>query len=125
MKRLLKILLSYFPTKLPVGLTQFEAWATDIMDITGRVADEESMRFVLASELLHSDAKKGSVPKNYFASRMRKLAANQVAGYVLQEIKAKQEALKKAAAAEEAKLQQAADTTAPAETERVVTIQDA
>jgi len=90
---LLKIT-SYFPTQLPVGLKEFDAWASSIIDLSGRFADETSIRFVLASELMHSDAKKGSVPKHYFVSRCRKLAANQTAGYILQEIKAAQELLK-------------------------------
>jgi hypothetical protein len=105
--RLIKRIRSYFPSKLPVGLPQFDAWVAEIIELSGQFADETSMRFVLASELLHSDAKKGSVPKNYFVSRCRKLAANQTAGYILQEIKAEQEKLK---AAEAAKL--AAEATA-------------
>ncbi len=90
----LKRLLSYFPTRLPVGMTEFNAWASSIIDLTGKFADDTSLRFVLASELMHSDAKRGSVPKNYFVSRCRKLAANQTAGFILQEIKAAQEAEK-------------------------------
>lgn len=107
MTLLFKRLMSRFPTKLPVGLTEFNAWASSIIDLSGRFADDTSMKFVLASELMHSDAKKGSVPKNYFVSRCRKLAANQTAGYILQEIKAEQEKLK---AADAAKL--AAEATA-------------
>lgn len=107
MKLLIKRLLSYFPSKLPVGLTQFDKWVNEIIELSGQFADITSMRFVLASELMHSEAKKGSVPKNYFVSRCRKLAANQTAGYVLQEIKSEQEKLK---AAEAAKL--AAEATA-------------
>lgn len=92
MKLFVKRFLSYFPSKLPVGLPQFNKWTTEIIELSGQFADETSMRFVLASELMHSDAKRGSVPKNYFVSRCRKLAANQTAGYILQEIKAAQEA---------------------------------
>lgn len=107
---LVKRLLSYFPTKLPVGLPQFDKWTSEIIDLSGQFADENSMRFVLASELLHSDAKKGSVPKNYFVSRCRKLAANQTAGYILQEIKAKQEADRLAEAKALEEKQKAEDT---------------
>jgi hypothetical protein len=111
MKLIMKRLLSYLPSKLPVGLPQFDKWASSIIDLSGRFADDNSMRFVLASELMHSDAKKGSVPKNYFVSRCRKLAANQTAGYILQEIKAAQETMKAAEAAKAA--QQLAEATAP------------
>lgn len=94
MRLFLKQILSRVPTKLPVGLPQFDKWVNDIVELSGQFADETSMRFVLASELMHSDGKKGSVPKHYFVSRCRKLAANQTAGFVLQEIKAAQEAAK-------------------------------
>lgn len=104
MRLLVKRILSHLPTKLPVGLPQFDKWVNEVIELSGQFADETSMRFVLASELLHSDAKKGSVPKHYFVSRCRKLAANQTAGYILQEIKAAQEAQK---AAELAKAQEA------------------
>lgn len=113
MKRLVwlsKKLLSYFPTKLPVGLPQFQIWVDDVIELSGQFADRTSMEFVLASELLHSDAKKGLVPKNYFVSRCRKLAANQTASYVLQEIKASQAAQKAEEDANKAALKLAEDT---------------
>ncbi len=107
MKLLIKRLLSRLPSKLPVGLPQFDQWSKDIIELSGQFADETSMRFVLASELMHSDAKQGSVPKHYFVSRCRKLAANQTAGYILQEIKAAQ-----AAAQAELAAKQQAEATA-------------
>ena len=118
LKLLPKRLLSRIPTKLPVGLSQFDAWTKEIIELSGQFADETSIRFVLASELMHSDAKKGSVPKHYFVSRCRKLAANQTAGYILQEIKAAQEKVK----AEEAAKAEAARVAAlpPPEAKPVV-----
>ena len=109
MKLLLERLLSYFPSKLPAGMSQFDSWAESIIRQVGPIADNTSLRFVLASELMHSDAKKGSLPKNYFISRLQKLAANQVAGQVLTDIKEKQKAAQEAAA------KQAEVTAAPTE----------
>lgn len=113
LKLLPKRLLSRIPTRLPVGLIQFENWTKEIIELSGQFADETSMKFVLASELMHSDAKKGSVPKHYFVSRCRKLAANQTAGYILQEIKAAQEKLKAEEAAKLQAKQQAEATATP------------
>lgn len=83
-------LFSYFPTKLPVGMTSFNEFANDIAVLTGPIADIDSMRFAIASILIHSDSKYGSLSKNYFVQRLRKSAANQVASQVFQDIKKSQ-----------------------------------
>lgn len=90
MKLLLKRILSYLPSKLPTGLSEFEAWVKSIMELTGQIADETSMKFALASILIHADAKHGSLPKKYFVNRLVKSAANQVASQVFQDIKTQQ-----------------------------------
>jgi thiamine pyrophosphate-dependent acetolactate synthase large subunit-like protein len=97
MKLLVKRLLSYLPTKLPVGLTEFHAWADSIIELSGKYADEDSLKFALASMILHIDAKVASISKNYFVNNLRKVAANQVAGQVFQDIKTKQQEAQKAA----------------------------
>lgn len=93
----IKRLLSYFPTKLPVGISQFESFADSIIELSGQYADVDSMRFAIASVLIHADHKYGSLPKNYFVVRLRKSAANQVASQVFQDIKTRQELAKQAA----------------------------
>lgn len=97
LKTALKYVTSRFPTKLPVGATAFEKWADDIIELSGQFADKDSMRYAIASILIHSDSKFGALPKKYFVDRLRKSAANQVASQVFQEIKLKQEAAQKAA----------------------------
>lgn len=77
---------------LPVGMTEFNEFATRIFEIGGKYADEDSMKFALASILIHADAKHGRLPDKYFADRLRKSAANQVASQVFQEIKMRQAA---------------------------------
>lgn len=98
---LLKRILSYIPTPLPVGATEFDAWAASIIQLTGQYAEDTSMRFAIASILIHADSKKGSLSKHYFIARLRKSAANQVASQVFQDIKLKQDAAQKAAQATE------------------------
>ena len=87
---MLKYILSFIPTKLPVGMTEFNAWANSIIDLSGEYADRDSMLFALATMVMHADAKHGTLPKRYFVSRLRKVAANQVAGQVFQDVKVRQ-----------------------------------
>ena len=108
---MLKRLMSYFPTKLPVGVTEFDKWADSILDLSGRYAKEDDMKWALANMVIHADSKFGALPKNYFVNRLRKAAANQIASNVFQTIKLKQEA-EKAAQTEAAKLTQAEATAA-------------
>lgn len=110
MKQLLLVLkriLSLLPTKLPVGMTQFDKFASDIIELSGPYADEDSMKFAIASQIIHLDARRASVPKNLIVRSLRKSAANQVASQVFQDIKAKQQA-----AFEQAKLKQQSEETA-------------
>ncbi len=97
MKLLLKRLLSHLPSKLPVGLTEFHAWADSIIELAGKYADEDSLKFALASMIMHLDSKKGSAPKAQFVNMLRKVAANQVAGQVFSDIKTKQQEAQNAA----------------------------
>ncbi len=96
MKLLIRRLLSYFPTQLPVGLTEFDAWADDIIELAGAFADRDSMRFVLANQVMHMPPYKSSVPKNQFVRGLRKTACNQIAGQVFQQVKEAQEARRRA-----------------------------
>lgn len=97
-KLFIRHLLSFLPTKLPVGVPQFESFANDIIELSGPYADKDSMRFAIASMVIHADHKAASLSKNYFVVRLRKSAANQVASQIFQEIKVKQESQQKAEA---------------------------
>lgn len=102
--KLIKRLLSYFPTPLPVGLSQFNTWADSIIELSGDYADRDSMTFAIASMVIHLPAGTASVPKNFFVKSLRKSAANQVASQVFQDIKSKQaEAMAKLKAEDTAK----------------------
>lgn len=87
---MLNFILSFIPTKLPVGMTEFNTWANSIIDLSGEYADRDSMLFALSTMIMHADAKHGALPKRYFVSRLRKVAANQVAGQVFHDIKVRQ-----------------------------------
>jgi|ERR1019366_10357905 hypothetical protein len=93
MKLLLKRLLSYLPTKLPVGLTEFNTWADSIIELSGQYADSDSMRFAIASMVIHLPSGTGAISKNHFVKGLRKSAANQVASQVFQDVKQRQQEL--------------------------------
>jgi hypothetical protein len=90
--QLLRLIRSYFNRKFPVGMTEFHEWADRIIALSGNFADNDSMKFALASSLLHMDSKIAAKPDQYFVALMRKAAANQVASQFFQDIKAKQAA---------------------------------
>jgi hypothetical protein len=101
MKKLLKRLVSYLPSKLPVGMTEFNEFADSIIELSGKYADTDSMRFAIASMIIHLGPQKSAVAKNHFVRSLRKSAANQVASQVFQDIKTKQQEAVEAALAEE------------------------
>lgn len=90
MKLHLDRLLSLIPRRLPVGMTEFHIWADRIISLSGQFADSDSMKFALASQVMHLGAQRSSVPDRYFVNSMRKAAANQVASQVFQDIKTRQ-----------------------------------
>ncbi len=73
-------------------MSEFETWASSVLDLSGRYAHEDDMKWALASMIIHADSKYGSLPKRYFVTRLRKAAANQIASAVFQDIKIKQQA---------------------------------
>lgn len=106
LKSLLNKALSYLPSKLPVGMSEFEEFSNSILALSGKYADEDSLKFAIASMIIHLPAGKGSAPKNFFVRSLRKSAANQVASQVFQDIKARLEAKQQA---EKASLQNGQD----------------
>jgi hypothetical protein len=106
LRQFVKKALSYFPSRLPTGMTEFETWSNDIIELTGPLAEATSLKFALADMILRIGPLKndkyqtlpGSVPKNYFVQALRKIASSQIASGVLHQIKVDQEAAQKAAA---------------------------
>lgn len=108
--KLLKQALSLIPTRLPVGLSEFNKFADDIIELSGPIADQESMRYVIATNVINLGPQRSHVAKNYFVRTMVKAAANQVASHVFQDIKIKQQEAQQKAQAEETAKQLEADS---------------
>lgn len=81
---------------LPVGMTEFNAFADRIIEKSGNFADRDSMVYAIAMELIHADPKT-AFNDEFFVTRLRKVASNQIASQAVQDIKAKQEAARQAA----------------------------
>lgn len=92
-----KTLCSYFPSSVPTSVPEFKEWSDSIIELVGPMADVDSMKFALASQLIHLGPQSSSKPKQYFVRSLRKAAANQVSSYFFQEIKLKQQEAAKAA----------------------------
>lgn len=93
--KLLNLLLVNMKRPLPVGVAEFNAFADRILSMSGKYADEDSMRFALAGMIIYlKDGKDGTpcdrAPDAHFLASLRKSAANQVASHVCTQIKTKQ-----------------------------------
>lgn len=124
----IKKALAYLPSKLPVGVTEMHKFMDEVIEISGKFADVDSMKFAMASMVLRIDSTTSRVSKQYFAKALRKAAANQVVSAILNDIKDAQAAaikaqqevqnLQQAALAEANKLQaEATPATTPTGTQ--------
>src|ERR1700691_5872420 len=86
--RLLKILLSFLPRKLPTGMTSFNSWVKDIIVISG-LPDNDSTRKVSAMFVLQVPPSIGYMSIRKVSNILVKAAANQVAVEVLKDLDAK------------------------------------
>lgn len=120
-------IIALLPTKLPQGLTEFEVWASSIIK-TYEMPDNPSIRFALATQILHLPATASHMAKSYFGKALMKGAASQVAGAVMQDLKEKQAQamkLEAEAKAEALKLEQDSKIiTAEATTEMKTVVED-
>lgn len=82
-------ILSFLPTPLPTGATEFEKWSTDILG-QAKCPDNDSTRFALAVMVLHCNSTEATKPKRYFVRCLNKAAANELANDVAQGFKKKQ-----------------------------------
>jgi hypothetical protein len=92
LRNFLTKLLSYLPTKLPVGKTAYNLWLKSVTDLAGPIADVESMEWVISNEVMRLNSSKDSVPKSVFVKILRKYAANQLAASHVMDLKSRQEA---------------------------------
>lgn len=89
------------PSRLPVGMQEFNEWATDIIDLYG-TPDNDSIRFALAAMIINLPSDKFLVSKQEVGHMLLKGMSNQVASFVMYEFKEKQKAEQKAHADKEA-----------------------
>lgn len=87
----LKKLRNFLPSAVPLGIAEFEGWASDIIS-TYDFPNNDSVRFALATMILHSGPTAAFVSKRYFALMVKAGAAKQIASQVFQDIKIKQQA---------------------------------
>ncbi len=82
-------ILGFIPTHLPVGMTEFEAWAKRVIH-TYDLPQNDSSKFALATMILHAGSTEAKKAIRYFGLSARKSMANQVAAQVMQDLKTKQ-----------------------------------
>lgn len=106
LNRFLNQLRGFFPSSLPSGMTEFNAWSDSLASTyTLPTQDVDSVRFSLASIIMHLGPSSSHVSKYYFYKMLKAAAAKQVAGAAFYEIKQAQQA-KAAAAAQVASNEQ-------------------
>lgn len=98
LRLLAKRVLSLIPTKLPTGMTEFNQFVADIIELVPGLADDRSIRFTVASMIMHLGPQRSHVAKNYFVRSLQKTAANQISHAVMLDIKKEQEEQRKAEA---------------------------
>jgi hypothetical protein len=85
--KLIKRLLARLPSPLPVGVSEFEAWAESFNDIYDLpTQDKDSIRIVLASTIINLGSITIKKPKYHFYKTIIAASAKQVAGSVFQTI---------------------------------------
>ncbi len=96
LKKLARRVRALFPSALPQGRAEFTVWSNSIIEIY-EMPDNDSVRFALATMIMHLPPTKCFIAKEYFGRSLHKSASNQVAHAMLQELKEKQQAEFKAA----------------------------
>ncbi len=98
-KRLLNQILGFIPSRLPQGMSEFDAWA-DSITATYKLPtlDRDSVVFVLASTIMRLDPGVVYRPKVYFVHILQNSAAKQIAGAQFSALKQKQAAQQQAEA---------------------------
>lgn len=100
--------LAFFPTRLPIGDVQFEAWFQDICYLYD-LPSNDSVRFALGTMIMHASPpnKPGVIeavvnsgasyykPKRHFGLTALKGASNQTAHQIMSDCKARQDEKKK------------------------------
>ena len=84
--------LGLFPSKLPVGKTEFETWSNSIIKTYKVPMDDRSAKFGLCAMIMRLNPTEAYKSKAFFALCLSKGASAQVASYVMEDIKNQQKA---------------------------------
>lgn len=99
LKKLLRKVLGCIPSPVPTGMAEFNTWADSIINTYKMpTQDMDSIKYALATMIMHSGPTDAYKPKLHFALALNASAAKQVAGSVFREIKERHDASVKAAA---------------------------
>lgn len=72
---------------LPLGMAEFDEWADRIISGTMLQADSDSLKFALATMIMHMKPQEDFCEDAYFIHSLRKSAANQIAHAKMVELK--------------------------------------
>jgi hypothetical protein len=86
----LAVFASFYPQKLPNGREEFERFAIRIIK-TFHLPDNDSFRNMIAGMIQHAPQTTARLSAHYFGCRIRKAVANEVAFYVMQDLKEKKQ----------------------------------
>lgn len=89
LRYLVKRFFGLFPSRLPIGMTEFKEWADSVLELA-KLPANDSMYFALATAVLHADSLAAYKSKEYFVRTLLKGAANQIAAAQMQELKERQ-----------------------------------
>jgi hypothetical protein len=94
-KKVLKLLLSFLPSRLPRTSVEFGSWAKEVLEMA-EFPDNNSTRHALASMLQMTPDKTVFLPKWHFVRTLQRAQISQMAFYVIQDLKkAEQDAKQK------------------------------
>ncbi len=93
-----KYLRAFLPSRLPVGMKEFDDWAESFHEIyTMPTSNKDSVKFTLATIVMHLGSTIAYKSKFFFYLTIQASAAKQVAGTAFYDIKERQKAAELAA----------------------------
>ncbi len=103
LKRLARQVAGFFPSRLPNGMAEFDAWV-DYLQSTYSLptSDRDSLVFMLGSMIMHGGPSDAYKSKFHFVVAIRAAAAKQIAGAAFHAVKEKHKAAELAAKTAEA-----------------------
>lgn len=114
LRRSIRKILAHIPSRLPMGMTEFDKLSNSIIDIYQPPCSDDDVKWVVATEIMNLKRGTAYVPKALFKDYLYRGAANQVASYAMQDIKERQK--KRQEKAVEATTQQEGQNNGTAQT---------